>query len=454
MRPRSREMTAARAIRQTLAAILSKDTSAAERYHALSGDERRRLREALGITGLRSLTRLIKDAKKKKFEAAHKRFLRLAKEGPITTPVYLLDETLIEENMRVLRYVKERTGCKILHALKAYASFATFPVMARYLDGTCASGLHEARLGHEEFGKEVHAFAAAYREEEIAQILKYSDFIIFNSFYQLEKYGKTARKRGADVGVRVNPGHAEVSTEMYNPCAPCSRLGIIHDVFIDEFPKYAHMVDGLHFHAMCEQNSDVLQRILDSFERLYGPYISRLKWVNFGGGHHITRDDYDLERLINLVRTFKKKYGVQVYLEPGEASVLNAGVLIASVLDIVRNEMESAILDVSAETHMPDVLLMPYRPLIPGSAGANEKKHTYRLAGPSCLAGDVIGDYSFDHPLKRGDRLVFCDMALYSIVKGTMFNGINLPDIAVIRGAGKLDLVRRFGYRDYRGRQS
>ena len=407
----------------------------------------------LDSNGYRSLTRLIKDAKKKKFAAANKRFQRIATELP-ETPFYLLDETLIEENMRILQYVKERTACKILHALKAYASFATFPMMARYLDGTCASGLHEARLGHEDFKKEVHTFAAAYKEKEFGQILKYSDAIIFNSFYQLEEYGTLAKKRGAEIGVRVNPGHAEATTEMYNPCAPCSRLGITHDVFREEFPKHKAMVDGLHFHAMCEQNSDVLERILNVFEKLYGQYIKGLKWVNFGGGHHITRDDYDLERLIRLINDFKKKYGVQVYLEPGEASVLNAGVLVSSVLDIVNNEREIAILDASAETHMPDVLLMPYRPHIFASGQPNEKKYRYRLAGPSCLAGDVVGDYSFDQPLERGERLVFTDMALYSIVKSTTFNGINLPDIAVIRDGGKVEVVKRFGYRDYRSRQS
>jgi carboxynorspermidine decarboxylase len=326
--------------------------------------------------------------------------------------------------------------------------------MSRYLDGTCASGLNEARLGYEEFKKEVHTFGAAFREKEIRQILKYSDSIIFNSFYQLEKYGAMARKRGVETGLRVNPGHAEVATEMYNPCAPSSRLGIIYDQFTEEFPKHKNMVDGLHFHALCEQNSDVLERVLKSFEKLYGQYVSGLKWVNFGGGHHITRDDYDLERLIGLIQVFKEKYGVQIYLEPGEASVLNAGVLISSVLDVVTNGMEIAIMDASAETHMPDVLLMPYRPHIMKSAQPGEKKYTYRLAGPSCLAGDVIGEYSFDEPLKRGDKLVLTDMALYSIVKSTTFNGINLPDIAVIRDGGKLEVVKRFGYKDYRDRQS
>lgn len=402
---------------------------------------------------LRSLTRLIKTNKKKVFSACNRRFLEIAR-GSISTPAYLIDEALVIENMKVLQYVKDRTGCKILHALKSYASFATFPVMSRYLDGTCASGLNEARLGHDEFKKEVHTFSAAYKENEIQLILKYSDVIIFNSFYQLVKYGLRARKSGADVGLRVNPGYAEVNVDMYNPCAPCSRLGIVSTEFAQKILKYRDSVDGLHFHAMCEQNSDVLERILKSFEKLYGPYIDGLKWVNFGGGHHITRDDYDLERLIKLINRFKNKYGVQVYLEPGEASVLKAGVLIATILDIVANEMDVAILDASAEAHMPDILLMPYRPKILGSGQAKEKKHTYRLAGPSCLAGDIMGDYSFNKPLKRGDKLVFIDMALYSIVKNTTFNGINLPDIAVVRNGGLVETIKQFGYKDYRNRQS
>ncbi|OPY65628.1 MAG: Carboxynorspermidine/carboxyspermidine decarboxylase [Syntrophorhabdus sp. PtaU1.Bin050] len=504
-------------IQDAIHAISRRDASAANLYHALSGNERRKVLGRLDVKGLRSLTGLIKAAKKRRFAAANKRFLEIAsgtaesrstrepapartasenershaallvkgatragvqssisshgeREGvaptallvegatraPIisSTPVYLIDETLIEENMRVLQYVKDRTDCKILHALKAYASFATFPMMSRYLDGTCASGLNEARLGREEFKKTVHTFGAAYKEAEVSRILRYSDSIIFNSFYQLKTYGEKAREKGVEIGLRVNPGHAEVENEMYNPCGPCSRLGIASDAFKDEFPKYRDMVDGLHFHAMCEQNSDVLQRILASFEKFYGPYIKGLKWVNFGGGHHITRDDYDIERLVRLVNNFKKRYRVQVYLEPGEASVLNAGVLIASVLDIVTNEMEIAIIDASAETHMPDVLLMPYRPNIMKSGKPNERRYTYRIAGPSCLAGDAIGDYSFDQPLKRGDRLVFTDMALYSIVKNTTFNGITLPDIAVVRDGGMVETVKKFGYKDYKGKQS
>jgi carboxynorspermidine decarboxylase len=286
------------------------------------------------------------------------------------------------------------------------------------------------------------------------RIVRYSDVDIFNSFRQLTRYGKTVRKGGAQVGLRVNPGHAEVATEMYNPCVPGSRLGITHEIFAEEFPRRKSEVDGLHFHAMCEQNADVLERVLDSFERLYGGYVRGLAWVNFGGGHHITRDDYDLERLIGLVAKFRNRYGVQVYLEPGESNVYQAGVLISSVLDIVRNEMEIAIIDASAEAHTPDVLLMPYRPHIMTSGSPGEKRHTYRIAGPSCLAGDVMGDYSFDVPLQPGDKLVFTDMALYSIVKSTTFNGLNLPDIAVVREGREVAVVRRFGYRDYRDRQS
>lgn len=393
-----------------------------------------------------------KDKKKRYFEEANKRFLDIARCN-IETPVYLIDETLIEQNMEILQLVKSFTGCRILHALKSYASFATFPIMRAYLDGTCASGLNEARLGREEFCKEVHTFGAAYREKDIRQIIKYSDSIIFNSFNQLKRYGKMARKMGVEVGLRVNPGYAEVEKRIYNPCAPYSRLGIVHDIFEREFFEHKDIVDGLHFHALCEQNADVLARVLKSFEMLYGAYIYGLKWVNFGGGHHITRDDYDVELLVELVNAFKEKYGVQVYLEPGEASVLNAGVLIASVMDIVENGMEIAIIDASAEAHMPDVLLMPYRPHIIGSGKPKEKKHTYRIAGPSCLAGDVVGDYAFDEPLKIGDRLVFTDMALYSIVKNNTFNGINLPDIAVIRDEN-VRIVRRFGYKDYKNRQS
>jgi carboxynorspermidine decarboxylase len=440
-------------IGKTVRAILAKDADAASQYHALQDDQRKRLLDQLGQRELRALTNLLKMSKKKVFSAENTEILTISKEHT-STPVYLLDETLLRENMLILRYVKDRTGCKILHALKAYASFATFPLMRSYLDGTCASGLHEARLGREEFKKEVHTFGAAYKEAEIKQIVGCSDVIIFNSFHQLEEYGEVAREEGVQVGLRVNPGHSEVATEAYDPCAPCSRLGITVAVFRERFQACRSLVDGLHFHAMCEQNSDVLERVLKSFEDLYGPDVKGLKWVNFGGGHHITRDDYDIELLIKLINSFKKKYGVQVYLEPGEASVYNAGFLIASVLDIVENEMLIAILDASAEAHMPDVLLTPYRPKVMKSGEPNQKKYTYRFAGPSCLAGDVMGDYSFDKPLRKGDKVVFTDMALYSIVKNTTFNGIGLPDIAITKGQGKVELVKSFGYEDYKNRQS
>lgn len=433
--------------------IIEKRPDILKIYNNLSYHERKNIIEGLDKKALKTLTGIIKKYKKERFRESERLFLDIAKKG-IKTPVYLIDENLIEENMRVLRYVKDRTGCKILHALKAYASFATFPVMSLYLDGTCASGLNEARLGREKFGKEVHTFAAAFRDDEFARILRYSDVVIFNSFSQLEKYHSMTKKMGREVGLRVNPGYGQADTEMYNPCAPCSRLGVVHEIFKEEFNRFKDKIDGLHFHALCQQNADVLERVLKSFEDLYGSYIKGLKWVNFGGGHHITRDDYDIELLISIINRFKKRYDVQVYLEPGEASVLNAGVLIASVLDIVRNVMDIAIIDASAETHMPDVLLMPYRPYIIGSAMAGEKPYTYRVAGPSCLAGDVVGDYSFDRPIKAGDRIVFIDMALYSIVKNTTFNGINLPDIAVIRRTGDIEVVRSFGYRDYKSRQS
>ncbi|MCX7965240.1 MAG: carboxynorspermidine decarboxylase [Syntrophorhabdaceae bacterium] len=436
--------------------ILKKDTGILASFFRLTSKERKKIIEALGKEGLEGLTSIIKISNQKTFEEHHKNFLKLA-EGKIHTPVYLIDEMLIEENMKILRYVKDRTGCKILHALKAYATFATFPVMKNYLDGVCASGLNEARLGFEKFKKEVHTFGPAYKDGDIEDIIKYSDVIIFNSFYQLERFGRIAKERGREIGIRVNPGYSDIKTEMYNPCAFYSRLGIVFEIFKKRYKEFSHLIDGLHFHALCEQNADSLGRVLNSFKNLFGTYLKNLKnlkWVNFGGGHHITRDDYDIEHLIYLINEFKEKYGVQVHLEPGEASVLNAGVLISTVLDIVENKKQIAIIDASAEAHMPDVLLMPYKPFILNAGEPGEKKYEYRIGGPSCLAGDVVGDYSFDKPLKRGDKLVFKDMALYSIVKNTTFNGINLPDIAVLKKTGEIKLIKRFGYKDYLHRQS
>jgi len=431
--------------------IATRNPSVAADYFSLPEEKRKGMLSLLSPPEVFALTNLIKEAKRKAFEMGEQRFISVS-EGPMRTPLYLIDTALIEENMRIMQYVKDRTGCKILHALKAYATTATFPLMRKYLDGTCASGYHEARLGFEEFGKEVHTFGAAYREDEFDALLQYSHHIIFNSFSQLRKYGERTRKTGLSTGIRINPGYSEVENEMYNPCAPASRLGVIHEIFYQEYPSFAREIAGLHFHVLCEQGADTLERVLQSFESLYGSYVRDFKWVNFGGGHHLTRDDYDLEKLIALISAFKEKYGVQVYLEPGEASVLYAGVLIATVIDVVKNGMEIAIIDASAEAHMPDVLFMPYRPCIMGSGQRGEKKYLYRIGGPTCLAGDIVGDYSFDKPLSPGDRLVFTDMAHYSIVKNTTFNGINLPDIAVLE-EGKIRILRRFGYDDYRTRQ-
>jgi len=431
--------------------IFVRDPSVVADYYTLNAEERRGLIENIAERELMGLTSLLKESKKKAFQRGERRFQALT-QSEIATPVYVIDEALMEENMRIMQYVKDRTGCKILHALKAYATYATFSLMRQYLDGVCASGLYEARLGYEEFGKEVHTFSVAYREEEFDEILKYSQVVIFNSFPQLRKFASRVKAVGVEVGVRVNPGYSEVETAMYNPCLPYSRLGVIHEIFEREYPAHKEDINGLHFHVLCEQNADVLKRVVDNFEKLYGKYLINLKWVNFGGGHHISRDDYELETLINLINTFQKKYGVTVYLEPGEANVLLAGVLISKVLDIVRNEREIAIMDASAEAHMPDVLLMPYRPHVLLSGAPYEKEYTYRLAGPTCLAGDIIGDYSFDAPLRVGDKLVFTDMAHYSIVKNNMFNGINLPDIALMGSDGNFKVIRKFTYADYKAR--
>lgn len=369
----------------------------------------------------------------------------------VETPCYLINSQLIEKNCIILNEVQKRTGTKILLALKAFALPRVFPIISKYLHGVCASGPIEARLGYEYFGKEVHTFAPAYSEEDIKDVIKYSDHIIFNSLYMWKKFANTIRNSGKkiDIGLRVNPEYSEVEIPLYNPCAPGSRFGVrakdLENVDLSD-------IDGLHFHALCEQNSDVFVRVLQSFEKLFGKYIPHMKWINFGGGHHITRKDYDLDLLCNTINNFRKKYNdIQVYLEPGEAVVLNSGVLVSTVLDIIHNEIDIAILDTSAETHMPDVLAMPYTPNIIGAGKPGELPYTYRLGGISCLAGDVIGDYSFEKPLKRGDRLVFLDMALYSFVKNTTFNGIKLPSLILYEPEkNEIEIIRRFGYDDYR----
>lgn len=366
------------------------------------------------------------------------------------TPYFLVDEARLRKNLEILRGVCDRTGCKILLAQKAFSMYAVYPVIRQYLAGTTASGLYEARLGHDHFGGETHVFSPAYREAEFDEVLSYADHFVFNSCQQLRKFAPRAKAAGKSVGLRVNP---ECSTQeghaIYDPCAPGSRLGTTLANF-DE--TLLPLLDGLHFHTLCEQDSDALEVTAKAFEDQFGRYLSGLQWVNFGGGHHITRPGYDMARLERVVAHFRDTYGVQVYLEPGEAVVYHAGFLVSSVLDTVQNGMDIAILDTSAACHMPDVLEMPYRPPLRNSGEAGEKAYTYRLAGPTCLAGDVIGDYSFDNPLQEGDKLVFKDMALYTMVKTNTFNGMPLPSIVWRDLSGQGWLVRQFGYGDFQSR--
>ena len=371
----------------------------------------------------------------------------------IPSPCYVCDETALERNLTVLDSVQKKTGAKIIMALKGFAMFGVFPLIRKVLQGTTASSLDEARLGFEEFGKEVHVCAPAYREDEFKELLEYSDHIVFNSFSQWNRFKPIIQTAGKPVrcGLRVNPEHSEVAVPIYDPCGPGSRLGITRKNF-----KHQDLsgISGLHFHTLCELNADALQRTLPAFEKKFGEFLSAMRWVNFGGGHHITRKDYDVELLCRLINEFKTRYPLQVYLEPGEAIALNAGVLVASVLDIIHNQMDIAILDTSAAAHMPDVLEMPYRPEILGAGKPGEHPYTYRLGGLTCLAGDIIGDYAFPERLKIGSKLIFQDMAHYTMVKNNTFNGVRLPSIAVADSAGNIRVVRKFGYEDYRNRLS
>jgi carboxynorspermidine decarboxylase len=366
----------------------------------------------------------------------------------LETPLFLVDEDALRRNLAVLADVKERSGCAILLALKGFAMWRVFPLLRETLDGVCASSPWEARLGREEFGGEVHAFAAAYGAEEFAELAELCDVIDFNSFAQWKRFGgDRSRPR---FGLRINPECSTQNHAMYNPCAPRSRLGIRREEFEGESLEG---IRGLHFHTLCEQNADALETTLNAVEERFGEFLPRMEWINFGGGHHITREDYDVDRLCRLVRTWRDRFGARIILEPGEAVALNAGTLVASVLDVLDHGGPIAILDASAPCHMPDVLEMPYRPAVTGAGRPGEKAHTVRLAGPSCLAGDVIGDYSFDEPLRPGDRVVFEDMAHYTMVKTTMFNGIRHPSIALRRG-DEVDIVRSFDYADYKTRLS
>ena len=372
----------------------------------------------------------------------------------LPTPCYVIDEKKLKENLEILGDVREKAGCKILLAQKAFSCFYEYPLIGQYLDGTTASGLYEARLGKEEMGKENHVFAPAYKDADIKELGEICDHIIFNSFAQLRRHKDAVS--GKSLGLRINP---ECSTQgehaIYDPCAPGSRLGVTKEVFDCEIaaaPELFEALDGLHFHTLCEQNADDLAKTLEAVEEKFGPWLSKIKWLNMGGGHHITRDDYDRELLIKCIRHIRDTYGVEVYLEPGEAIALNAGYLVTEVMDIVENGLSVLILDASAACHMPDVLEMPYRPPLKDSGVSGEKEFTYRLSSCTCLAGDVIGDYSFDHKIQVGDKLYFQDMAIYSMVKNNTFNGIPLPGIAVMKEDGDCEMIRTFGYEDFKGR--
>lgn len=371
----------------------------------------------------------------------------------LPSPAYLVDERLLKKNLETLNYVQERSGAKILLAQKGFSMHALYPLVGQYLHGVTSSSLFEARLGFEEMGKEVHVYAPAYMDREFDELLSYTDHIVFNSFDQWNRFKDRVQNAPKQIscGIRVNPEYSEIEVPLYDPCYNFSRMGVTLPNFR---PEELEGIDGLHFHTMCEQNSDTLERTLKVVEEKFGQYLHGMKWLNFGGGHHITRPDYDLEKLISCILHMKETYNVEIYLEPGEAVALNTGYLVATVLDTMHNGMDIAILDTSAECHMPDVLAMPYRPNIIGSGQPGEYPYTYRLGGMTCLAGDVIGDYSFPEPLKYGDKLVFLDMAHYSMVKNHMFNGVNLPAIASFNEEEGLKVIREFEYSDFSNRLS
>lgn len=364
----------------------------------------------------------------------------------LTTPYYLCEEKLLRKNLELLKRVSDESGTKVLLALKGFAFSGLADLVSRYLSGCTCSGLYEAKFAKEYFGGEIHTFAPAFKDSEFDEISSLSQHVVFNSFAQLERYKE--RVKGS-IGLRVNPEVSSSPVDLYNPCGLYSRLGVTYTNFQNES---FDGVDGLHFHALCEQDVDALEKVLESFEAKWGDIISTCRWVNFGGGHHITKKGYDVEKLIKLIRDFKNRYKVEVYIEPGEAVGWQTGALHVSVLDIVDNGMKIAILDSSAEAHMPDTLAMPYRVEVRNAGCANEKKYTYRLAGNTCLAGDIMGDYSFDEPLKIGDVIIFEDQIHYTIVKNTTFNGIKLPDLKILHENGEIETVREFGYEEYRRR--
>ena len=370
------------------------------------------------------------------------------------SPSYVVDLGRLRHNLAILDEVQKKSGAKILLALKAFSMWSVFPIIARTLHGVCASSPWEARLGREEFGGEVHSFSAAFKESDVRELLETSNHLVFNSFNQLERFRPLWEQYEGrvSIGLRVNPGHSEGHTDIYDPAAPKSRLGILRSEFDG---KSLEGVEGLHFHTLCEQLFEPLERTARVFEEKFGEFLPQMKWLNLGGGHHITREGYDVDALVELVRYFRRKYDLEVYLEPGEAIAIGTGILVSEVLDVVHNQVDIAVLDVSATCHMPDILEMPYRPEIKGGYDPGEKGHDYRLGGPSCLAGDVIGDWSFEQPLKVGQKLAFLDMSHYTMVKTTTFNGIQHPHICTFEPqTGELEVVRSFGYQDFKNRLS
>ncbi|MGE4418959.1 MAG: carboxynorspermidine decarboxylase [Sulfurimonas sp.] len=376
----------------------------------------------------------------------------------ITTPYYMCDESLLRANLEVLNRVQEESGAKIILALKGFAMWSTFPLVKQYLKGCTASGLHEALLAREEFAKddenlEVHTYSPAYKDEDIEDIARISDHIVFNSPNQLFKYRERVKEIDSTISLslRINPEQSSSPKDIYNPCGLYSRLGTTLANFDERVLEY---IDGLNFHALCEQDVDALEDVLKAFEAKFSKYFRGLKYVNFGGGHHITKKGYDVDKLIRIIKEFRAKYDVDVYLEPGEAVGWQTGVLVSTVLDIVHNGMDIAILDTSAEAHMPDTLAMPYRAMVRNSGEAGEKSYTYRFGGNTCLAGDIMGDYSFDEPLYVGDKIIFEDQIHYTFVKNTTFNGIKLPSLVILREDRTLELIKEFGYQDYKNRLS
>lgn len=364
----------------------------------------------------------------------------------LPTPVYVIDENMLEQNLEILAEIERASGAKILLAQKAFSAYSFYPLISKYLSGTTASGLYEAKLAAEHFKGENHVYCPAYLDEEFDEITKICDHVVFNSFNQLEKFAD--RSKNVSIGLRLNPEFSTQSTPIYDPCASGSRLGITRKNFKSDCLE---RVDGFHIHTLCEQGAEDLDATVCAFERSFGEFLKGRKWLNLGGGHHITKSGYNRRLLLDIIKRLQDKYGTEIYLEPGEAIALNAGYLITTVLEIVENGISIAICDCSAECHMPDVIEMPYRPPLFGSGEANEKAFTYRISSRSCLAGDVVGDYSFDKPLEIGDRLIFGDMAIYTMVKNNTFNGMPLPSIAKIRN-GKAEIVKTFGYSDFKSR--